>query len=472
MKKRLNTIVGFPPLNPSSIEVDYKTVNAVFDSSPVIEVRPSFEQIITASGTQTNSCKYENRILHSTSGTLYQDGVSLLSGMQASEWCDFTEANELLFIAPSFEAEELIRVYDGATLRVSDAKVSETMGLQAGIICNYKGVLFAAKIKEVDGLHANRIRWSAFGEPENFSPWGQDNYQNYEDIGDADDPIVRLYPYQNNLIVFKQKSIWLVSGISGVNGFTGPEMIREINHEFGLVGPNALTADESKLMFVGDPGFWCLSGEYFKQLDTMIYHHLKALPRQLWRTVSVSHDHRTSRTFVLLPSFGDVNENCYVCTQDKYWSRWQFSSPMRLITVIDNEIYLGGEGGNIYKEGGTETRTAVIDSGWINLGYDGVKLLRSAEMRIGVAGDFDMTLETFYDFSNMAFQTLQFKQNDFYPVLDSSNLDMTSATSDKEYVIPVFKDLQGQCKQIRFRITGTFLKFFQLKIGFIKGTGI
>lgn len=94
-------------------------------------------------------------------------------------------------------------------------------------------------------FHPNRIR---FSHPNNPEAWRSSDWFDV-DPGVDGDQIVGLVPFQDHLIVFKRKSVYVVYGFDWESFYLQP-----VTREIGAVGPHAMAALPSGVVFFSDTG--------------------------------------------------------------------------------------------------------------------------------------------------------------------------------------------------------------------------
>ena len=515
MKSRDNFPIKLTGLSSSSTEKNYDLVNVSFRKSGRAEPRDSYVPIATLTTGVRPSVRsvyrYNNHLFvfytDSSGGYLrYFDHNNIpqpITGfpdpVTASFMCDFSEFNGLLFVCPNYDANSVVYVisYDSDlktySARTTTATTGQDQKLQAGLMIKHRDVMFAARIRDTASgmtLAANRVRWSAFDEPENFDPWGTEgnpSWMNYVDLGENNDPIMRMVSFKNDLFVFKQKSTWLISGFADFGAGLAPEVVREINHELGITGPYAVSWDEEKIVFISEMGIFKFNGQYFTKMDGDIWEYFRDIPRNCLWHACVNNEDDMDRYHILLPRNGQTIDDDFVLCEDGRWSRWEFPAPVTFMKtdVDESQKYytvlgtstgvLMGRGEDFNIDVDPEMVQVTWASDWITLGYAGMKQPRSLELLIAARGDFPLTVEVTTEFGTQVVQTTTIKQlESAYPVLDSTAItDSTPVTMDRDNFFPWIIDLMlGSCRRVKFKISGPLLTIHEAKIGYRKGTGI
>lgn len=107
-------------------------------------------------------------------------------------------------------------------------------------VVSHNGHVFVANTLELAVRYPNRIRFSHINQPESFRS------MDYIDIdpGVDGDGIVAIVPFQDHLVVFKERSSYVLYGFDA-DSFQVQNMSREV----GLVGPNAVTVTPQGVYF-------------------------------------------------------------------------------------------------------------------------------------------------------------------------------------------------------------------------------
>ena len=515
MKRRYNVSLKLTGLSSGVTEKNYDLKNVAFYNNGRAGPRDQYRLVATipslVGGTVSIRATY---VFHNMTFVFYNDtsaGTNLgylkyldrsgnpqsITGLPenfaASMFCDFAEMNGELFFCPNYDANTspyIIKFVGGTTLfeaRKTTATTGVDQPLLAGVLVNHRGVMFCARIRDENSgleLAGNRIRWSAFAEPENFDPWGTtDNpsWLNYEDLGEPSDPIVRMVSFKNDLFIFKRQSIWLVSGFADLGYGIAPDVVREINHELGLTGPYAISWDEEKIVFISEMGIFKFDGQSFRKMDDTIWEYFRDIPRNCLWAACVNNEDDMQRYHILIPRHGQHIEDDFVLCEDGRWSRWEYGFvPVFQRTDTDDyskySTFIGTNDGRIFQRGESEEAVETVwASDWINLGHNGMKQVRSLELLIAATGDFPLTIEVTTEFGARIIQSTTIKEIEAqYRVLDSTAItDDVQITMDRENFFPWIVDLSlGSCRRMKVKVSGILLTIQELKIGYLKGTGI
>lgn len=113
---------------------------------------------------------------------------------------------------------------------------------RAGCLATHNGVMWAANLFEVSDLtqHQSRIRWSHPGFPED---WRTNDYIDI-DPDDGSGPIRQIVPFQERLMVFKDRSVYAIHGFPP-NGFS----VQNITKDVGASSLQGVVATEQAVYF-------------------------------------------------------------------------------------------------------------------------------------------------------------------------------------------------------------------------------
>lgn len=130
-------------------------------------------------------------------------------------------------------------------------------------LCEYKGYLMLGNIFDTDGTNLpSNIRWSSIGEYENWT--GGDSGE--ASIGGVDE-ITGLAKVRDYLLIFKEKSIYLLSLTSGITVFS----IGKLTDSIGCVAPNSIVSINDRIYFFGnDYKFYMTDGVSISEISSPI----------------------------------------------------------------------------------------------------------------------------------------------------------------------------------------------------------
>jgi hypothetical protein len=366
MKKRKNGIILPNGFSNHWQDEGNESVNVEFTKSGAVKTRRLFKAVYDFNfgnhGNITNAfwdggsymffadkskLQVAVKTAYSSGGTTYRgwvvDSSSDYGPFQGSQYCDIVKMGSQVFFAPNFDGEEILRfANDGAPpFHPTTARTSDTDVLQCGLIEDNSGVLFAARTKEDGVFYPTRIRWSAFGEPQNFEPFDTGNFQNYEDIGTDDDEIMRIVAVGGDLFILKQKSIWIASGLTA-GGFVGPEFIKEIFKNIGVIAPKAVCKTANGFFFVSKDGLYSYTGGKLKKEDLPLWLQLGEFVGKGYDTdIVLEYNEKNKELWLIVPTNGNIGPvqeghaaastepftPIYVRNDTGQWAKWAFAIP-------------------------------------------------------------------------------------------------------------------------------------------------
>jgi len=412
MKKRHNVPVKLEGYKVSDWEKK-GSVNLYFEADHSVGTRPVL--------TKTNPTAIADALagaavaIHSfNSDTVWVSGSSLyLNGNNKHTYTatpvhsTMAELYNRLHVAFDWEgSSEIIGVLD------STGTWAETTGtydgankVKAGVVCEHRGILFCARMKEGATQYLHRIRWSNYGDAQDFDPSGDGSYDSYEDIGDDTDPIVNLVSLGNELIILKRRSIWVASGIA--SDVVAPEYVRQLSAEYGLVGPRAVTRYHNGIIFLSDVGLIYTDGHTFRNMDEDLWRWIRPTSTLTdnWRDQYVLWHERLRTLFVY-----DENTGVMYARTNGEWNAWIYGAPAALIRAFDllGDVYFVTTTYGFLKLGRTPGTSAldvngattyniapILDIGWQDFGAASrKKLFRSVYVNRATSSPADHGMYT------------------------------------------------------------------------------
>lgn len=193
-------------------------------------------------------------------------------------------------------------------------------------------------VVSVNDVKPNRVYFSEFNQPEAVP------IVNYFDVGSANQPINRILPLRNGIIVLKQDGIFYVSDN------TPPFTITPINYDIKIFADNTAVVADNKIYFLSNQGVIAINDTAsenmsYAQLDiTMIQAISPTLYPNLQQTawaVAYQSDHK----YILnLPTTGTDTQSTqqYVYNYlSQQWVRWTRKASCGLVFNKDGYLYLG-----------------------------------------------------------------------------------------------------------------------------------
>lgn len=389
-----------------------------------------------------------------------------------------------------------------------------TQKLVAKTICEYRGLLFAGNTREALQNYPNRIRWTSYANREIFDAFEDESYTSFEDIGDPSDEIILLRQIDNNLIIFKRRSIWIAEGVSDI--VAAPQSIRCLTNDVGLVNPNAMAETKSTVVFISDDGLYQIKDGQVTQAGfpctELMRNNLYRLP-----SAQIAYNFDDESYIILFPASGVASDRtadngiAFAITEGKLsvWDVWL--GFIKSLRYGNRGMYIIGSPATTYTPKTcrigwltTETKedyydyslsvppnppagyygcpsnlsatvTPLYDTGIIETGH---VALRAARFVFENAGDFTATAYFYYDGCQTPYLTeTQAMRESFTPVSDSMSETLTGNTdgavaaamsSDRKVLIPHFADLDTSVYRfLRIRVTAVW-KLFDIEVSYQK----
>jgi len=124
-------------------------------------------------------------------------------------------------------------------------------------------VFHHARIFAIASDDPTRIVWS---DMYNYDSWPQVNYMY---IGDYNDYIIKLLPFKQGLLIFKNHSTYVLTGSVKENF-----VLEEVNPSIGCVGRNAITNHGEHLYLLSPKGLMRFDGVNFEDIGAPVLSHL------------------------------------------------------------------------------------------------------------------------------------------------------------------------------------------------------
>lgn len=130
----------------------------------------------------------------------------------------------------------------------------------SGICGPFFGRLVAWGVAE----HPARLYWSETAKPWSWPGSGDEFEGNWVDVGGDDDPIVEVVAQSNTLRIYKQRSIWRISGDPDKSD---PEVVIS---GIGVAGPYAVAPGMGVDFFLGSDGVYRFDGDSIVRISNRI----------------------------------------------------------------------------------------------------------------------------------------------------------------------------------------------------------
>lgn len=139
---------------------------------------------------------------------------------------------------------------------------------QAACATTHKNRIFVGSTEESTGNYNSRIRWSDLPTGEGGNRW---EATAFIDVNEHDgSEIVALYPFQGNLLIFKDHSFHVLTG-ADPSAFA----LYEVDHRIGTASPYSVAGDENLVFwFDRDQGVFMFDGAEVRRIDDKIHDYL------------------------------------------------------------------------------------------------------------------------------------------------------------------------------------------------------
>jgi hypothetical protein len=234
----------------------------------------------------------------------------------------------------------------------------------------------------------NRLYWSEIGRPGTVT----DENENWIQIGDAsyEDPITGLVGFMNHLVIFKRRSIWLISDPNPVTMVPRP-----ITYGTGCVSNATIVTAENYVYFAGEYGIYRYDvGSLPENISEPVEPSYNARIKDADELMFAVHD--VKNKCVIFSMFGQNetnNKTCYVFfyrhsrrVQKYAWTKWEITVPFTAgaygygIRRKENSIVWGSADGGLgqvdFANAGDATDAAVSEgftARWVSPMMDGGK---------------------------------------------------------------------------------------------------
>lgn len=214
--------------------------------------------------------------------------------------------------------------YDGTTVaNLSDAfqnnRSVPTNGNmpKAELIAVYRGCIVVANTTESSNRYPSRIRWSHVNHGED---WVDSDFIDI-DLGHDGDEIKALVPFDDRLLVFKERSIHVLYG-DPPNGFS----VQLLSSTLGTLSQESVVVTDRGVFFFDWPsGVHVWTGRsfdwVFERLEPLISDSIMSMARPD-RVCLGFHDHRVWLSVNEAPGLGTGNTHCYVASIDTKGTPW------------------------------------------------------------------------------------------------------------------------------------------------------
>lgn len=173
--------------------------------------------------------------------------------------------------------------------------------------------------------------------------------------GDDNDPITAMLAYGSHLIVFKGRSVWVVTGVDA-SDFQAQSYLLKAG--VGCIAKRGAAIIGNKIWFVSADGLYEFDADVVTQVSLAIEKTL-ALASSLANCALVYHNRRAH---LFAPDSGSSdNSLCFVWdSRQDGWTKWTgmaITGAASLYGGEDGDLYLSGHDGQIYRMAGNADKT-------------------------------------------------------------------------------------------------------------------
>jgi hypothetical protein len=215
---------------------------------------------------------------------------------------------------------------------------------------SFNSYLIVGNLSEGGATFGSRIRWSDIGA---LNTWPANNYI---DVEPSDgDSIVSIKRYQNNVYVFKKRSIYelIITGGAGAEAF----IVRPIARGIGAWAKNSVKAiDNRGIVFLGQNGVYMFDGSNFDFISDPIQRKIDGLNRSRYQ-YAVAEVYPPKNQYWLSVSNGVDIQNKTILVYDYIQQAWTVYAGIRanaLMAAEDNNgnvvLFSGDYSGHVYKQ--------------------------------------------------------------------------------------------------------------------------
>ena len=224
----------------------------------------------------------------------------------------------------------------------------------------------AFPVTSTNDTRPNRIYYSKFNEPEAVP------VVNYMEVGSANQPIRRIVPLRDGVMVLKDDGVFRISNAAP------PFTITPIDYNVRILAANTAAELDNNVYFLSDQGVVALSDSDAQimsfVLDRTIIENTSPTLFPNLRGIAWGISYQSDRKYILfMPATGSDTQAAqqYVYNHlTQVWTRWTLGSTCGIIFKKDSRMYLGSENGSapgdnnsyLYQERKTFTNNDYADN--------------------------------------------------------------------------------------------------------------
>jgi len=200
----------------------------------------------------------------------------------------------------------------------------------------------AIPITSTNDARPNRIYYSKFNQPEAVP------VVNYMEVGSANQPIRRIVPLRDGVMVLKDDGVFRISNAAP------PFTITPIDYNVRILADNTAAELDNKVFFLSDQGVVALNDSDAQimsfLLDKTIIENTSPTLFPNLSAVAWGIAYQSARKYILaMPSDATDNQSTqqYVYNHlTQVWTRWTLKASCGLIFKLDSKMYLGSMQGS------------------------------------------------------------------------------------------------------------------------------
>lgn len=269
----------------------------------------------------------------------------------------------------------------------------------ANYIINFRNLLFAAGIAGQPTL----IRWSGAVNEGAYNVWPETSFETLSTARD-NSPITGIAPLGDNLVVFKQDSIWQLV-YNGLDDLQLPTFIPQVVVVgVGCVSQGSIQEIRGQLVFLAEDGFYAFNGtpDIKKLSDNINTTTSRINPSH--RVFATAVNWRSRHTYLCSTALDESSSNNIIFAYDYKQNAWWLwdSIPAEFLlvtsdTALQEQVIFGNQTAGFFKLTGEKDNFADIDNYILTgrFGEDDVMYKVCREIRLreqNIDGDTDYTL--------------------------------------------------------------------------------
>ena len=202
-------------------------------------------------------------------------------------------------------------------------------------ITSNSGFVFKAETVSDNEVKPNRLYYSKSSRPEAVP------LVNFIDIGAKDKAIQRIIELRDNLYVFKEDGVYIVTGTSI------PFQTRLIDSSANIIAPDSAAVLNNQIFFLSTQGVATASDSGISVISKPIENLILDATRTGFShaTSSFGVGYENDRSYLLwMPTDVDdtVATQCFrYSTHNGYWTTWELTNTCGIVNPLDDKLYLG-----------------------------------------------------------------------------------------------------------------------------------